>query len=107
MPRWIVLCCADTPIISDPRQAIARTYASARWFRFRTSAFAASISARLHGISKSSIRAESLNRREMVRRLKHPPAIGALPFEHRARIMQGVGQNVDLGGAPIDHMAVH
>src|SRR5271167_4931911 len=40
-------------------------------------------------------------------RFEDPPAIGALAFENGARIVQRVGQNVDLGVAPVDHMAIH
>src|SRR6202522_4623878 len=43
----------------------------------------------------------------MRRRFKDAPAIGALPFENGARIVQRMGQNVDLGVAPVDHMAIH
>ena len=43
----------------------------------------------------------------MGRRFEDAPAIGALPFENGARIVQRVGQNVHLGVAPVDHMAIH
>ncbi len=39
-------------------------------------------------------------------RLENAAAVGALAFENRARIMQRVGQHVDLGVAPFDHPAV-
>ena len=43
----------------------------------------------------------------MGRRFENAPAIGAFPFENRARIVQRVGQNVHLGVAPVDQMAIH
>ena len=43
----------------------------------------------------------------MGRRFEDAPAIGALPFENGARIVQRMGQDVNLGVAPVDHMAIH
>ena len=35
------------------------------------------------------------------------PAIGALAFENSARVVKRVGQNMHLGVAPMDQMAIH
>ena len=43
----------------------------------------------------------------MVGGFENMPAIGALAFEDRARIVQPVGQNMHLGVAPLNHMAIH
>ena len=42
----------------------------------------------------------------MLAQLEHPPVIDAFALEYAARVMQRVGENVDLGVAPIDERAV-
>src|SRR5579883_1377045 len=42
----------------------------------------------------------------MLGRLENLAAIGALALEHRAGVMHGVGQDMNLGVAPIDQLAV-
>src|ERR1700730_6669578 len=42
----------------------------------------------------------------MLGALEDPPAIGALALEHAARIMQPVGQHMDVGVAPWHQFAI-
>ena len=43
----------------------------------------------------------------MLGQLENLAAIGALALEHRAGIVQAMGQHVDLGVRPFDELAVH
>ena len=43
----------------------------------------------------------------MLGQLEDLAAIGALAFEHRARIMQAVREHMDLRVRPFDELAVH
>jgi hypothetical protein len=43
----------------------------------------------------------------MVRGFEDMPAVSALPFENCARVMQRMGENMDVGFTPRDDVAIH
>ena len=73
----------------------------------RTVSFdAASICSKVQGISKPRILAELISRWLCSRSLKMRAAIDPLALENAAGVMQRMGQDMDIGVAPVDQLAV-